>query len=45
MAKEETVKVWDVIKKQVEDIKYGSLMITIHDGRIVQIETNNKTRF
>ncbi len=41
MAKEETVKVWDVIKKQVEDIKYGSLMITIHDGRIVQIETNN----
>ncbi|WP_408071954.1 DUF2292 domain-containing protein [Butyrivibrio sp. JL13D10] len=38
-------KVWEEIKKQVSQLKYGTVMITVHDGKIVQLDTSRKIRF
>ncbi|WP_081675291.1 MULTISPECIES: YezD family protein [unclassified Butyrivibrio] len=38
-------KIWEQIKRQVLDVKYGTVLITIHDGKIVQLETSKKVRF
>jgi hypothetical protein len=35
----------DYIKSELENIDYGSVTITIHDGRITQIDTNEKKRY
>ncbi len=35
----------NVVKQQVEALKFGSVSITIHEGRVVQIETSLKVRF
>ncbi len=43
--KEVSKEVWDKIKKQVESLKFGTVTITVHDGRITQVETNSKLRF
>lgn len=32
------------IAEAVRSIRYGSVEVTIHDGRVVQIETREKTR-
>ncbi len=45
MARERNEKVWEEIRKKVEELKYGNVIITIHDGRIVQVETSTKQRF
>ncbi|MCR5556683.1 MAG: YezD family protein [Butyrivibrio sp.] len=37
--------IWKELKKQVDNIDYGSVLITIHDGRIVQLESSLKIRF
>ena len=37
--------VWETIKRQVNDLKYGTVTITIHDGKITQVETSSKVRF
>lgn len=37
-------KVLQQIKKQVEQIRYGSVTIVIHDGRVIQLDTNEKIR-
>ena len=37
--------IWRELKKQVDNIDYGSVLITIHDGRIVQLESSVKIRF
>jgi len=37
--------VLDQIASAVHHIRYGSIELTIHDGRVVQIETRAKTRF
>ena len=34
-----------VIESQVRSLRFGSIGITIHDGRVVQIETSTKVRF
>ncbi|MCR5343685.1 MULTISPECIES: YezD family protein [unclassified Butyrivibrio] len=38
-------KIWEEIKKQVSEVKYGTVLITVHDGRIVQLEKSTKVRF
>ncbi|MFZ4682267.1 MAG: YezD family protein [Terrimicrobiaceae bacterium] len=39
-------KSWvDVVSRQVAALKFGSVQITVHDGRVVQIETSVKVRF
>ena len=35
----------ELIAESVKGIKYGSVQIVIHDGRIVQIERTEKRRF
>lgn len=37
-------KTIELLKQLLSDLKYGSLEITIHDGRIVQIEKRKKIR-
>lgn len=41
----EVEKTWEVIKKQVGELKYGTVSITVHDGKITQVETSSKIRF
>jgi hypothetical protein len=43
--REELLRIWEKIKEQVEGLKYGSVNIIVHDGRITQVETNSKLRF
>lgn len=38
-------KIWEVIRSQVNDLKYGNVVITVHDGKITQVETSSKLRF
>lgn len=34
-----------IVERQVEALKFGSVSITVHEGRVVQIETSVKLRF
>ncbi len=43
--KDEEEKIWKKIKEKSREIEYGSLIITIHDKKIVQMETSSKQRF
>ncbi len=38
-------KIWEEIKKQISEVKYGTVLITVHDSNIVQLETSKKIRF
>lgn len=33
------------IKELITGLKYGSVIITVHDGKITQVETSTKIRF
>jgi hypothetical protein len=35
----------DVVRKKVEDLRYGEVHIIIHDQRVTQIESTEKVRF
>lgn len=35
----------EVVKQQVTGLKFGAVTITVHEGRVVQIETSVKLRF
>lgn len=32
------------IREEIEKISYGSLTVIVHDGRVVQLDTNTKIR-
>jgi len=34
----------EVIKEKLGGLRYGQILLTVHDGRIVQIEKTEKTR-
>lgn len=36
---------FEFLKKQIEGIQYGTVTVTIHEGRITQIDSSTKTRF
>jgi hypothetical protein len=37
---------WErAVRQAVRTLKYGSVEIVVHDGRVVQIETREKVRF
>lgn len=38
-------KIIEYIKSELSSINFGSIMITIHDGKITQIDKNEKRRF
>jgi len=36
---------FEVVRNNVANLRYGSVVITVHDGRVTQIESIEKTRF
>jgi hypothetical protein len=45
LSEEEDVEWLNVVRKKVSQLRYGSVQITVHDGRVTQVESNEKTRF
>ena len=44
-AREESKPGWlDLVSDQVLSLRFGTVLITVHDGRIVQVEKNEKLR-
>ena len=43
--KHDEEKIWQIIKEQVDELKYGTVIVTVHDGKITQVETSSKLRF
>ena len=35
----------EVVRQNVANLRFGSVQITIHDGRVTQVESIEKTRF
>lgn len=35
----------EIVERQIKNLKFGSVQITVHEGRVVQIETSVKVRF
>jgi hypothetical protein len=45
-ATSDTENTWiDVVVSKVQALRFGSVQITVHDGRVTQIESLEKTRF
>ena len=34
----------DLVRHQVGSLRFGTVLITVHDGRVVQVEKNEKLR-
>ena len=42
----ESVPEWlEVVRSKAEALRFGSIQITIHEGRVTQVESIEKTRF
>ena len=35
----------EVVRRNVASLRFGSVQITVHDGRVTQVESIEKTRF
>ncbi len=35
----------DVVRHNVANLRFGSIQITVHEGRVTQVESIEKTRF
>jgi hypothetical protein len=35
----------EVVRQNVASLRFGSVQITVHDGRVTQVESIEKTRF
>ena len=35
----------EIVRKNVASLRFGSVQITVHDGRVTQVESIEKTRF
>ena len=35
----------EIVERQVNALKFGSVHITVHEGRVVQVETSVRVRF
>jgi hypothetical protein len=35
----------EIVRKNVMSLRFGSVQITVHDGRVTQVESIEKTRF
>jgi hypothetical protein len=35
----------EIVQKQVASLRFGVVQITVHDGRVVQVETTERLRF
>ena len=43
--KNDSREIYEKLVKYVQEIRYGSVVVVIQDGKIVQIEKNEKVRF
>ena len=34
----------DIVKQKVEAMRFGSVQIVVHEGRVTQVESTEKTR-
>ena len=34
----------DIVKRKVEAMRFGSVQIVVHEGRVTQVESTEKTR-
>ena len=34
-----------VVVKKIQDLRFGSVQVTVHDGRVTLVESIEKTRF
>ena len=42
----QTPEPWlEIVRQKVAAIRFGSVQITVHDGRVTQVESLEKTRF
>lgn len=42
---ETTHESWlDIVKQKVEAMRFGSVQIVVHEGRVTQVESTEKTR-
>ncbi|MEO8614465.1 MAG: YezD family protein [Luteolibacter sp.] len=35
----------EVVRQKVANLRFGSIQITVHEGRVTQVESIEKTRF
>lgn len=35
----------EIVRNNVANLRFGSVQITVHDGRVTQVESIEKTRF
>ena len=35
----------EVVRKKLEELRFGSVQITVHEGRVTQVESLERTRF
>lgn len=35
----------EVVRQKVAKLRFGSVQVTVHDGRVTQVESIEKTRF
>ena len=35
----------DVVMNKIQNLRFGSVQITVHEGRVTQVESLEKTRF
>ena len=35
----------EIVRKNVANLRFGSVQITVHEGRVTQVESIEKTRF
>jgi hypothetical protein len=35
----------ETLKNNLQDLEYGSIVITVHDGHVTQMDTTEKKRF
>jgi len=40
-----TAEWMDVVVSKIRNLRYGSVQITVHDGRVTLVESIEKTRF
>lgn len=45
-SKQEPETAWErTVRHAVRSLRYGSVEVQVHDGRVVQVETREKVRF
>lgn len=45
LPQEPTAESWlDIVRQKVEAMRFGSVQIVVHEGRVTQVESTEKTR-